>query len=115
MTAIRLFLVVATIAIYLITAIATAGHGPNWPAVAFNDLRALNWRTQFDIDFIVYLLLVAVWIDWREGLTVKGKLFGFASVIMGGMFSFPYLLYATYQSQGDPKVLLLGRQASPNP
>jgi hypothetical protein len=27
---------------------------------------------------------------------------------MGGMFSFPCLLLATYQAQDDPKALLLG-------
>ncbi|GAB4196068.1 MAG: hypothetical protein Tsb002_29160 [Wenzhouxiangellaceae bacterium] len=108
MTIIRAFLVVSTVLIYILTAIACVYHGFNWPAVAINDLMALNWRTQFDTDFIVYLLIVATWIAWREGLTAKGAAFGLVSIVMGGMFSFPYILYATYQANGNPKALLLG-------
>lgn len=104
----RFFLASATILIYLITVIAAVNHGVNWPAVAMEDLAAMNWRTQFDTDFLIYLFLGAIWISWREGFTPRGHLFGFLSVFFGGMFSFPYLLYATYESKGDLKVILLG-------
>lgn len=108
MTALRSFLLVSTVMIYLMTIAASANHGVNWPAVAVSDLLALNWRSQFDTDFIIYLLLGATWISWREGFTAKGHIFGFLSVVMGGMFTFPYLLYATYRAEGDPKEVLLG-------
>jgi hypothetical protein len=38
-------------------------------------------------------------------------MFGFLSIIMGGMFGFPYLLYATYKASGDPAAILLGVHA----
>ena len=104
----RTFLIVSTALIYVMTLIATVNHGVNWPAVAVQDLIALDWRSQFDADFLIYLLLGATWISWREGFTPKGHLFGFLSVFMGGMFSFPYLLHATYQAKGNPKAVLLG-------
>ncbi len=111
MSLIRAFLVASTVLIYVLTVIACINHGLNWPAVAINDLLALNWRTQFNTDFIIYLIILATWISWREGLTAKGHAFGALSVVLGGMFSFPYILYATYQAKGDPKEILLGVHA----
>ena len=112
MTPFRIFLVVSTILIYSITVLASVNHGINWPAIAVNDLIALNWRSQFDTDFLVYLFLGATWISWREGGTAKGFVFGFLSVFFGGMFSFPYLLITAYQTNGDLKALLLGVHAT---
>jgi len=112
MTTLRALLIVSTLAIYLFTFVAVASYGANWPAVAINDILALNWRSQFDIDFILHLLLLATWISWREGFTAKGYAFGFLSIVMGGMFSFPYILYATYMAKGDPKEVLLGSHTS---
>jgi len=68
----------------------------------------MNWRTQFDFDFIVHLLILALWISWREGFTAKGYFFGALSIVMGGMFSFPYLIHASLKSRGDVEMLLLG-------
>ncbi len=111
MTILRVFLVLATIVIYGMTVLAIIDGGFNWPAVAIGDLMALNWRSQFDTDFLIYLFLVAAWISWREGFTLKGHVFGVVSVIMGGMFSFPYLLHATYKGEGDMRKVLLGVHA----
>lgn len=110
MTTLRAFLVVSTLTIYLFTVFAVYAQGINWPAVAIGDLVALNWRSQFDIDFIIHLLLLATWISWREGFSLKGHMYAVLSIVMGGMFSFPYLLYATYLAKGDPKAVLLGHQ-----
>ena len=107
MTPLRIFLIVSTVLIYAVTGIASANHGINWPAVALGDLMALNWRSQFDTDFVVYLLLGATWISWREGFTFQGHLYAFFSVFLGGMFTFPYLLVATYRTNGDPIAMLL--------
>jgi hypothetical protein len=104
-------LLVSAVAIFLLTYVVTASHGFNWPAMAIGDIFALNWRSQFNVDFIVHLLLLATWISWREGFTAKGFVFGFLSIVMGGMFGFPYILYATYVAKGDPKALLLGSRA----
>lgn len=51
---------------------------------------------------------MATWISWREGFTAKGYVFGFLSIVMGGMFSFPYLLYTTYTAKGNAIEVLLG-------
>ena len=115
MATLRIFLIVATVAIYLMTAVAIGSHGINWPAVAIGDLRALDWRSQFDLDFILYLLLFAGWVAWREGGTARGYAFGVVSVVMGGMFGFPYLLWAIHRAQGDPRQVFLGSRAQAAP
>ena len=108
MSFLRFFLAVSTVLIFAVTIAAVMQKGSNWPAVFFGDLVELNWRSQFNADFLIHLLLLATWISWREGFTPKGFFFGFMSIFMGGMFGFPYLLWATYKAKGDPKGVLLG-------
>lgn len=112
MTVLRLFLLVSTVVIYGLTYSAVAAQGVNWPAAAFGDIIALNWRSQFDVDFVLHLLLLATWVSWREGFSGKGHVYAVLSIVMGGMFSFPYLIHAIYAAKGDPKAILLGAHHS---
>ncbi len=111
MPILRAFLVVSTLLIFAVTIIAVANHGVNWPAVYFGDLIAMDWRSQFNTDFLIHLALLATWVAWREGWTPKGYLFGFLSIFLGGMFGFPYVLYAIYSAKGNPATMLLGVHA----
>jgi len=108
MTSLRIFLVVSTVLIFSLSIYVVLTKGVNWPVVYFGDLVSLNWRSQFNSDFLIHLFLFATWISWREGFTNKGFIFGFLSIFMGGMFGFPYLLYASYKAKGDPQAILLG-------
>ena len=111
MNLLRLFLIASTAIIFSITFYVVSNQGVYWPIIFFGDVLDFNWRTQFNIDFLIHLLLLATWIVWREGFAIKGYLFGFLSIFLGGMFGFPYILYATYKAQGDPKIILLGVNA----
>jgi len=115
MSLLRLFLIVSAVLIFTITLVAINANGFNWPSVFFGDVLALNWRTQFNIDFLIHLILLATWIVWRERFTVKGYLFGFLSIFMGGMFGFLYILYASYKAKGDPRKLLMGERMNCEP
>jgi hypothetical protein len=108
MTRLRTYLIIATLVIFAVSIYVVSTAGFNWPAVYFGDLIQLDWRSQFNTDFLLHLGLLATWIVWREGFSAKGWLFGVLSIFMGGMFSFPYLLLATYKAKGNPKALLLG-------
>ena len=114
MTSLRIFLLISTVIIFAISIYALITKGINWPAIFFGDLLYLDWRTQFNTDFLIHLFLLATWVSWREGFTTKGFVFGFLSIFMGGMFGFPYLLHATYKASGDPKRILLGVHADMN-
>ena len=105
---VRYFLIFSTIAIYATTIFAIGKGGFNWPMVYFGDMLNLDWRSQFNTDFLIHLFLLATWVSWREGFTSKGHVLGFLSIIMGGMVGFPYILIAIYKANFDPKKLLLG-------
>jgi len=108
MNLLRAFLIAATILIFSVSIYVIATMGLNWTTIYFGDLLKLDWRSQFNTDLLISLSLLAIWIIWREGFTFKGFLFGFLSFFCGFMFSCPYLLFATYKAQGNPKILLLG-------
>jgi hypothetical protein len=108
MILIKYFLALSSVLIYLFTAFAIYSQGLNWPSVAINDLVSLNWRSQFNFDFVIHLFLVCAWVVWREGATKRGYIFGFLSVFLGGMFSFPYIIYATVKAKGNAAHVLLG-------
>jgi hypothetical protein len=112
MVVLRLFLLLATVVIFSITIYAVSTIGINWPEVFIGDLLNAGWRSQFNTDLLIHLCLLATWICWREGFTPRGYLFGFLSIVMGGMFGFPYLLIATYKAKGDPKQIMLGEHAT---
>ena len=44
--------------IYSVTLAAAAGHGIIWPATFFPDLMALDWRSQFNADLLLHLILL---------------------------------------------------------
>ena len=108
MKLLRLFLILSTVLIFIVTFFTVNTNGLNWPSVFFGDILELDWRAQFNVDFLIHLYLLATWIAWREGFTVKSYFFGFLSIFLGGMFGFLYILYASYQAKGNPKKLLLG-------
>lgn len=101
-------LVVFTIIIFTLTIIATVDVGFIWPVVAVSDFVQLNWRSQFNGDLLMHLLLLAAWAYWREGGGMRGGIISFFCVIWGGMFSFPYFLYLIAKNQGDMRGVLLG-------
>ena len=111
MNLLRHFLALSTVLIFAVTIYVVIDHGINWPVVYFGDLLTMDWRSQFNTDFLIHLFLFATWIAWREGFTGKGYIYGFLSIVMGGMFGFPYLFHAVYKAKGKPKEMLLGVHA----
>jgi hypothetical protein len=108
MALLRTFLIAATLLIFSVSIYVIVTMGLNWPAVYFGDLLKLDWRSQFNTDLLISLCLFSIWVTWREGFTAKGFLFAFLLMFLGFMFLCPYLLLVTYQSKGDPNILLLG-------
>ncbi|PZV19115.1 MAG: hypothetical protein DCF20_01610 [Pseudanabaena sp.] len=111
MTLLRAFLIVSSLLIFSVSIYVIATVGINFPVVYLNDMLKLDWRSQFNTDLLIALCLFAIWMIWREGFTAKGFLLGFLFMLLGFMFGCPYLFFATYKANGDPKVLLLGVHA----
>ncbi|MDA0788940.1 MAG: hypothetical protein O2780_05725 [Proteobacteria bacterium] len=97
-----------TIAAY--TAVVVVNHGPNLFPRFFGDILAMSWAGQFNVDFMSFLVLSALWLAWRHHFSPTGLVLAVLGFFGGGLFLCAYLLVVSLDAGGDPKVLLLGRQ-----
>lgn len=104
----RVFLAALLLALTAYTAVVIAHEGWNFFPTAFGDVFAMTWQKQFNIDFMGYLLLSAVWTAWRHHFSPLGLLLAVIAFFGGMVFLTVYLLIASYQVKGDAKALLLG-------
>lgn len=112
MLAFRVFLAVFLVFLSGYTAIVIANHGLNFFPTAFGDMFAMTWQKQFNIDFMGFLLLSAVWTAWRNQFSLQGLLLGVLAFLGGMAFLTIYLLILSYQLKGDVKTMLLGPSRS---
>jgi hypothetical protein len=105
----QIFVLAMWVALLAITWRAVADLGLAGGNVFVSDLSH-PWRAQFNVDFLLHLILFAVWVFWRE----RSKPVGLVCAVLcflGGMFTFPYLLVAAFRARGDARALLLGARA----
>jgi len=102
-----LALIVGTILIY--TGFVGSMHGWNFMPVFFEDMFAMTWRGQFNLDFSCLLLLSGLWLAWRHQFSPSGIALGLLALLGGAPLLSAYLFVASIQSRGDVKVLLLGK------
>ena len=105
----RFLLVIMSIGIICFTIIAGLNQGWDLLSVFLHDIVSMTWNGQFDFDFMCYLCLSGLWLAWRHHFSGVGILIGLIGAIMGIMLLAPYLLIASYQANGDVKILLLGK------
>lgn len=108
MRAFRLILAVQFLSILTYTIIAGFNYGWNILAIFFNNIIALNWSGQFNLDFLFMLFLSGLWISWKNKFTTKGIILGLIALLFGIMFLSPYLFYLSIKTKGDIKEILLG-------
>lgn len=109
MTAFRAYLVVVLVCLYGYTLIVGSNHGWNLLPIFFSDVGKMEWPGQFNVDFMTFLSLSALWVAWRHRFSGVGIALGIVAFFGGMMFLAPYLLWASVQSAGDVRVLLLGK------
>ncbi len=90
------------------TGIVGINHGWDLFPVFFGDMAAMNWPGQFNLDFICLLMFSGLWLAWRHRFSSLGIVIGILGLFGGTMFLAPYLLYATFKTNGDMKKLLIG-------
>lgn len=78
--------------------------------VLINNVTALNWNGQFNLDFSCYLLLSGIWIVWRNKFSGSSVIMAIIAMIIGIIVFAPYLLYLIIKENGDLKKVLLGKQ-----
>ena len=72
------------------------------------------WRGQFNLDFAWHLVFMAAWVAWRETASVKRIVFGLACIFLGGLFSFAYILAASFAPNASIRRLLVGPPLTTN-
>jgi hypothetical protein len=77
--------------------------------IFFADL-AHPWRGQFNADFLLHLVLVALWLGWTAQRKMLAPLVALLAVIGGGCFTLAYLLIRSFGGDQSIAHLLLGRQ-----
>ena len=103
-----LILLWAILAAY--TAVVLSKQGLNLFPYFFGDMAKVEWPGQFNLDFMMFLSLSALWTAWRHKFSAAGL--GLAVVAFFGGIGFlaPYLLYLSFKTGGDAKAILLGAQ-----
>jgi hypothetical protein len=108
MNAFRIFLAILFIVIAVYTTIVVSNHGLGLLTVFFGDMAKMAWPGQFNLDFMCFLALSALWLAWRHEFTPAGWLLGFVGLFGGTLFLSAYLLIMSFKVNGDMKALLLG-------
>ncbi|MEL6828781.1 MAG: hypothetical protein AAFO63_01460 [Pseudomonadota bacterium] len=105
----RLMLIafLAVIAVY--TVIVGMNHGWNLVPVFFDNVAAMSWSGQFNLDFMIFLILSASWVIWRNGINAAGLGLGAAALFGGMLFLSIYLLVLSVQPNASLRSIMLGR------
>jgi hypothetical protein len=109
--AMRIFQVLLAVmfAVLLVyTGLVVGEHGLGLFSVFFGDIAKMGWPGQFNLDFLGFLILSAVWLAWRHRFSGIGFVLAVCGFFGGIGFLAPYLLVASFKAKGDPAELLLG-------
>ena len=104
-----LFLLVMWGALAFYTGHVIAHHGMNLFAVFFGDMAKWSWAGQFNLDFMMMLVLSASWTAWRNSFSPAGLGLAVVAFLGGAGFLLPYLTYLAWRHDGDTASILTGR------
>ncbi|MEQ9452584.1 MAG: hypothetical protein RJQ07_13455 [Pseudomonadales bacterium] len=110
MTGFRILLVVILSAVTLYTLPVIVNHGVNLFPTFFGDMLKMGWAGQFNLDFLGFLILSAFWTAWRNEFSPSGLGLAVLAFFFGAPFLTIYLLYLSFQTNHDAKIMLLGAQ-----
>ncbi|MEZ4887820.1 MAG: hypothetical protein R3E32_24025 [Chitinophagales bacterium] len=114
MSTFRLLLVIFFLSIGVYTIYVGIHHGIDLFSVFLDNIAAMNWSGQFNLDFTSYLVLSGVWLAWRHHFSPKGLILGLIGTFAGMMFLAPYLLVASFEAKGDMKEVFMGSVRAKN-
>lgn len=108
----RLYLVMALAGLAIYTLAVASKHGWNLLPIFFSDIADMSWSGQFNFDFMTFLGLSGIWVAWRHRFSAFGLFLGLVAFFGGMMFLGSYLLYLSFQTGGDIREMVLGRNLS---
>ena len=111
MNAFRILLCLLFVIVVAYTMPVIADHGLlSLLPTFFGDIGQMGWPGQFNLDFLGFLVLSAIWTAWRNGFSGLGIALAPVAFFGGIPFLTAYLLILTFRCDGDVKVMLLGEQ-----
>ncbi len=110
MKLLQLLLISIILILGIYTGLVGVNHGWNLIPIFFDNIQEVTWSGQFNLDFMFFLLLSALWTAWRNNFTPKAYALSITAFFFGIMFLAPYLLWLIHQSKGDLKVMLIGNK-----
>jgi hypothetical protein len=110
MTAFRVYLAAVLVGVVAYTAVTIGEHGLNFFPTAFGDVFAMTWQKQFNIDFLSFLSLSALWTAWRNRFSPLGLLLAVLAFFGGIIFLGVYLLALNFAAKGDVAVMMMGQR-----
>ncbi len=111
MTALRIYLIAAWTALLAYTAFTVGKEGVNLFPAFFGAMASGSWQGQFNLDFMLMLVLSALWTGWRNRWSVSGSLLAILAFFGGAAFLLIYLLILLHREKGDMARVLLGSRA----
>jgi hypothetical protein len=106
--AFRTFLVMLWLVLVGYTAVVVSSHGWGLLGVFFGDMFAMGWPGQFNLDFMMMLMLSSLWVAWRHRFSGLGVFLGVVALFGGALFLTTYLLAISLIARGDIHEMLMG-------
>jgi hypothetical protein len=88
------------------TIVVIQNHGMNLLPVFFGDMAAMAWPGQFNLDFLGFLILSAIWTAWRNGFSALGLVLAVIAFFGGMAFLSIYLLILSLGTDSIRDILL---------
>lgn len=114
MTLFRFFLFATLTIITVYTSVVIFNHGFNLLPVFFGDMVAMGWPGQFNLDFMTFLMLSAIWVAWRNQFSPAGLGLAILAFFGGMLFLSIYLLVLTGRHQNDVARIMMGPDRASN-
>ena len=106
MLILRIFLVIHLAVLTGYTLVVIQSHGMNLLPVFFGDMAAMAWPGQFNLDFLGFLILSALWTAWRNGFSALGLVLAVVAFFGGMAFLSIYLLILSLGTDNIRDILL---------
>lgn len=110
MALLRTVLVIHLSILLAYTLIVIGNHGMDLMPVFFGDIALMGWPGQFNLDFMGFLMLSALWTAWRNKFSPLGLALAVVAFFGGMGFLSIYLLILSLSAR-DIQDILLGSAA----
>ena len=111
MNGLRIFLTCILAAVVLYTIPVVLEHGINLFPYFFGDILEMGWAGQFNLDFLGFLMMSALWTAWRNQFSSSGLGLGALAFFFGAPFLTAYMLYLSFSTNGNIQEMLIGSES----